>query len=296
MKEKKLRIAVFGKRRQGEEDFRRLVMLFERLTKGDVECYVERRFYDALTRALRVEIPVDRLIEGQNWDADAAFSIGGDGTLLRTARCVADKEIPIMGFNTGHLGFLAEEQLAEAPAMVDRLIRGDYVVEERSQLWVTAESGVEMTDWPFALNEIAVLRQDSANMISVNAELDGKPVASYQGDGLIVATPTGSTAYNLSVGGPVAEPSAPIWSIAPIAPHSLTMRPLVVSDSRVIEISVDTRSDSYRVSIDGRTVTLAAHERIVIARAPFVTRIIHCEGHNFFDTLRSKLLWGMSKR
>lgn len=292
-----MKIAVFGKRRQSEEDFCRLVKLFERLSCDDVECIVEKRFYDALTRALRMEIPIAGLIyPDSDWDADAVLSIGGDGTLLRTARAVADKEIPIVGFNTGHLGFLAEEMLDDAPAMVDRLVAGDYDVDERSQLWVTAESGVPMTEWPFALNEVAVLRQDSANMISVDTRLDGMPVATYQGDGLIISTPTGSTAYNLSVGGPIVEPSAPAWVLSPIAPHSLTMRPLVVSDSRVIAISVDTRSDFYRVSLDGRTVTLPREERIIIARAPFVTRIVHAARHNFFDTLRNKLLWGVSKR
>lgn len=289
-------IAVFGKRRQSNEDFCRLMKLFERLTRGDVNCLVERRFYDALIHALRVEIPVAGIIENSDFDADAVMSIGGDGTLLRTARVVADKEIPIVGFNTGHLGFLAEDSLDDAPEIVDRIIARDYDVDSRTQLWVTAESGIPLTEWPFALNEVAVLRQDSANIISVNTRLDNMPVASYQGDGLIISTPTGSTAYNLSVGGPIVEPTAPVWTLAPIAPHSLTMRPLVVSDNRVISISVDTRSDHYRVSLDGRTVTLPSDERIIIARAPFMTRIIHTRGHNFFETLRNKLLWGMSPR
>ena len=292
----KTTIALFGKRRQSNDDFGRLVRLFERLAGNDVDCLVERRFYDAVSRALRIEIPVDGIIDGPDFDADAVMSIGGDGTLLRTARSVGDKEIPIVGFNTGHLGFLAEESLDDAPAIVDRLIARDYEVDDRTQLWVTSESGLELTDWPFALNEVAVLRQDSANMISVNTLLDNMPVASYQGDGLIISTPTGSTAYNLSVGGPVVEPTAPAWVLSPIAPHSLTMRPLVVSDNRVISISVETRSDTYRVSLDGRTVTLPSNERIVIARAPFVTRIIHTHGHDFFDTLRNKLLWGMTRR
>ena len=133
-------------------------------------------------------------------------------------------------------------------------------------------------------------------MITVNTLLDGMPVASYQGDGLIVCTPTGSTAYNLSVGGPIVQPTAPCWVLSPIAPHSLTMRPLVVADSHVIDITVESRTDTYRVTLDGRSLTLPIDVKLRLRRAPFVTKVVHTPGHNFIDTLRTKLLWGISKR
>lgn len=133
-------------------------------------------------------------------------------------------------------------------------------------------------------------------MITVNAQLDGMPVASYQGDGLIVSTPTGSTAYNLSVGGPIIQPTAPCWVLSPIAPHSLTMRPLVVADSHIIDISVESRTDTYRVTLDGRSLILPIDVKLRLRRAPFVTKVVHTPDHNFVDTLRTKLLWGISKR
>ena len=180
----------------------------------------------------------DDVFEDDDFTADFCFSIGGDGTFLRTARRVGEKEIPILGFNTGHLGFLAEHSITEAPAMVERLLAGDYTVESRSLLEGKGIGGkvkAGVSGWGFALNEIAILRQDTASMITVNTLLDGMPVASYQGDGLVVSTPTGSTAYNLSVGGPRGPPTAPCWVLSPIAPHSLTMRPLVVADSHMVD-------------------------------------------------------------
>ncbi|WP_297059969.1 NAD kinase [uncultured Duncaniella sp.] len=294
-----MKIAVFGKRRQNAEDLPRIAALMEILSGKGIFVSVQRHFYEAMTRDLGVPMEADDVFEADEFSADAAISIGGDGTFLRTARWVGPKEIPIIGFNTGHLGFLAEESLADAPATVDNLLAGNFFIESRSLLEVKA-SGENLrqsiSGWAYALNEVAILRHDSASMITVHTFLDDIEVASYQGDGLIISTPTGSTAYNLSVGGPIIQPTAPCWALSPVAPHALTMRPLVVSDSHVITTRVDSRADTYRVNLDGRQLVLPIDVSLHIRRAPFAIKVIHMDGHTFVDTLSSKLLWGISRR
>lgn len=294
-----MKIAIFGKRRQSLDDVRHINALIARLSDLGIFVSIDRNFFDAMTRLTGSPLNADDVFEDDDFTADFCFSIGGDGTFLRTARRVSTKEIPIIGFNTGHLGFLAEHSIADAVSMVDRLLSGDYSIESRSFLEGKGIGGhvkAGVSGWGFALNEIAILRQDTASMITVNAQLDGMPVASYQGDGLIVSTPTGSTAYNLSVGGPIIQPTAPCWVLSPIAPHSLTMRPLVVADSHIIDISVESRTDTYRVTLDGRSLILPIDVKLRLRRAPFVTKVVHTPDHNFVDTLRTKLLWGISKR
>ena len=294
-----MKIAVFGKRRQNAEDLPRIAALMEILSGKGIFVSVQRHFYEAMTRDLGVPMEADDVFEADEFSADAAISIGGDGTFLRTARWVGPKEIPIIGFNTGHLGFLAEESLADAPATVDNLLAGNFFIESRSLLEVKA-SGENLrqsiSGWAYALNEVAILRHDSASMITVHTFLDDIEVASYQGDGLIISTPTGSTAYNLSVWGPIIQPTAPCWALSPVAPHALTMRPLVVSDSHVITTRVDSRADTYRVNLDGRQLVLPIDVSLHIRRAPFAIKVIHMDGHTFVDTLSSKLLWGISRR
>lgn len=282
-----MKVAVFGKRRQSEADIPHISALLTKLSREGIFTAIDRHFFEAMTRYLGEAPLADDVIDTDDFTADFCFSIGGDGTFLRTARHVGAKEIPVVGFNTGHLGFLAEQSIAEAPAMVDALMRGEYDVESRSLLHAIGIPG-----WGYALNEIAIVRQDTASMISVDTRLDGKPVACYRGDGLIVSTPTGSTAYNLSVGGPVVQPTAPCWVLSPIAPHSLTMRPLVVSDSHEIGISVESRTDTYRLTLDGRTLTLPIDVRLRLQRAPFVVKVVHSREHDFIETLRDKMLWG----
>ena len=295
-----MKIAVFGKRRQCADDIPRIVALIRNLSDRGVFVAIQRHFYEAMVREFDTQLDADDVFDDSDFTADAAISIGGDGTFLRTARWVGPKEIPIVGFNTGHLGFLAEESLENAHEIVDNLLNGNYITESRSLLeaYATTEgdSRHHLSGWLYALNEVAILRNDSASMVTVHTYLDDIEVASYQGDGLIISTPTGSTAYNLSVGGPIIQPTAPCWALSPVAPHALTMRPLVVSDSHLISARVESRSNSYRVSLDGRTLVLPINVALHIRRAPFVVKVIHRTHHTFVDTLSSKLLWGMTKR
>lgn len=294
-----MKIAVIGKRRQSASDLAEISALFDILNSLGIFIAVQRPFFDAMTRALGEPLPADDVFEGADFSADIVISIGGDGTFLRAARWVGEKQIPIIGFNTGHLGFLAEQKLADAPGVIDDILQGRVAVESRSLLHVTplGTGALELTDeWPYALNEVAILREDTASMITVSTLLDSIRVADYQGDGLIISTPTGSTAYNLSVGGPVIQPTAPCLALSPIAPHALTMRPLVVSDCHTIETSVSSRSDFYRIAIDGRAYVVPIDLRLRIRRAPFTVKVLHLEGHNFVNTLNSKLLWGVTHR
>ncbi|MDE6556214.1 MAG: NAD(+)/NADH kinase [Duncaniella sp.] len=294
-----IRIAVFGKRRQSEADVEGIEALFSAMEKAGAFIMVQRQFFEAMSQLTGRPLAADDVFDGSDFNADLAVSIGGDGTFLRTARWVGAKETPIVGFNTGHLGFLAEESLVHASAVIADIIEGKTFVERRSLLEVHAigpNVRAAIQGWAYALNEVAILRQDTASMISVHARLDDTPVACYQGDGLIISTPTGSTAYNLSVGGPIVQPTAPCWVLSPVAAHAMTMRPLVVSDSHVIEISVESRSDTYRLDLDGRSLTLDTSTGVRITRAPFTVNVLHVEGYTFTDTLRSKLLWGVSRR
>ncbi|MCH5325751.1 MAG: NAD(+)/NADH kinase [Duncaniella sp.] len=294
-----MKIAVFGKRRQSPQDIPGIRALFDAMSYLGFFVAVQRPFFDAMSTEYSLVLPADDVFEGGDFSADAAISIGGDGTFLRTARWVGAKETPILGFNTGHLGFLAEESIRDAADIVGDLANGRFFTEQRSLLEVGFKNGEPIsgvTGWPYALNELAILRHDSASMISVHTRLDDIEIANYQGDGLIISTPTGSTAYNLSVGGPIVQPTAPCWVLSPVAPHALTMRPLVVSDSHVIETSVESRANTYRVNLDGRLIVCPVGLRLTVRRAPFVVNVLHRPGHKFVDTLSSKLLWGISKR
>ncbi len=294
-----MKIAIFGKRRQSHEDLPLIMSLFDLLSERGVFIAVQRHFFEALVKEFNATPPADDVFDGDEFTADVAISIGGDGTFLRTARWVGAKEIPIVGINTGHLGFLAEESLHDAHTVVENLLSGDYFIEERSLLEVHASGdGLRhlVSGWAYALNEVAILRRGNASMVSVHTFLDDIEIASYQGDGLIISTPTGSTAYNLSVGGPIVQPTAPCFVLSPIAPHALTMRPLVVSDSHEIKTSVESRVDTYRVTLDGQAFILPIDVSLSVRRAPFVVKVIHRKGRTFVDTLSSKLLWGISKR
>ncbi len=285
-----MRIAVFGNTYQ-EQHLDSLLQLFERLSHRNAWVEMERSFYNYLCRMLPTPPKVNDIITGDDFNAAIALSIGGDGTFLRTAQRVGSKEIPILGINTGHLGYLADVKVDEMDAGLDTLFNGDFRVENRTMIEVTSPD-IKIDCWPYALNEVAILKQDTASMITMKASVDGAGLADYRADGLIISTPTGSTGYNLSVGGPIVAPQAPVWIISPVAAHSLTMRPLVVSDDSVVSVNTRSRTSSYRVSLDGRSVTLPVSTTIIMKRAPFVTKVVQRLDHRFVDTLRSKLLWG----
>lgn len=289
-----MRIAVYGNSYQ-EEHLEELSALFELLSTHNAWVEIEASFYRYLCKVLPTPPKINDVIEGDDFSAAIALSLGGDGTFLRTAQWVGKKEIPILGINTGHLGYLADVRISDVGKCLECVFNGNHRIDSRTMIEVDcAETDVD--GWPYALNEVAILKQDTSSMIDMEARIGDALLANYRGDGLIVSTPTGSTGYNLSVGGPILEPSAPVWAISPIAAHSLTMRPLVVSDDSVFTVTTHSRLDAYRLSLDGRSVSLAAGTTVTMRRAPFVTKVIQSQDHHFSDTLRDKLLWGIDKR
>ena len=236
-----------------------------------------------------------RAFDVEQLDADFAVSMGGDGTFLKTANSVGNRQIPILGVNMGRLGFLADISPAEVDLCVRSLCAGHYTVESRSLIQVEAD-GVPIEDGCFALNDVAVLKRDTASMISIRTNINGQYLTTYQADGIIVSTPTGSTAYSLSNGGPIIVPGTKVFAITAVAPHSLNVRPIVLSDQSEITLDVESRSHNFLVAIDGRSVKFREGTKITLRRAPFDTKVVKRPDHRYFSTLREKMMWGMDTR
>ena len=230
-----------------------------------------------------------------NFSGDIAISLGGDGTLLATANRIGNRQIPILGINLGRLGFLTDVQAHELDNLDDIIFNQKYKVDDRMILHaeITQDNSIISE---FALNEIAVLKQDLSSMISIDVTLNGEPLHTYQADGLLVSTPTGSTAYSLSVGGPIMMPETNNLIIAPVASHSLNVRPLIIPDNWKIDLKISSRNHSYLASIDGRSITMPDTATISISKANYTVRIIRLEGHSFLNTLKTKLMWGADIR
>lgn len=228
---------------------------------------------------------------------DLLISIGGDGTILRAIEHVQDLNIPIVGLNTGRLGFLATIQKDTIEAAIDQILDGKYAISERSLLAIeTIPANASLQNFNVALNEITVSRKNTTSMITVDTSLNDEYLTSYWADGLIVSTPTGSTGYSLSCGGPVITPEAQNFVLTPIAPHNLNARPLIIPDSTVIKLKVNGREDNHLVSLDSRIATLDNETEIIIKKADYTIKFIELEEESFLVTLRKKMLWGEDKR
>ena len=226
---------------------------------------------------------------------DLSFSIGGDGTFIENVKFIRDSKVPVMGINTGRLGFLAnisKENLEEAMEMV---YTKNFEHQKRSLIKVETAQNYFGED-NFALNEITLQKKDSSSMITVHASLEGKYLNSYWADGLIVATPSGSTGYSLSCGGPIITPGCQVHILTPIAPHNLNVRPIVIPDHMPIKLSVEGRTRTYLMSIDGKSVPIKNEEELSISKANYMINVIKFEDNNFLDTIRNKMLWGIDKR
>lgn len=282
-----MKLALYGSRHQDEylpqiEHF--LIRLSER---GDT-VVMHAKLYNYLLHLMPLALKcVERVTDGNDFTADFAVSLGGDGSFLRTAAWVADKEIPIVGVNTGHLGFLTSLGIEELPQLPE-MLEGSFSVVDHSLLEVVSP---KVQGWPYALNEVTVTKSETSSMISVDVKIDDIPLADYRADGLIIATPTGSTAYNLSVGGPIVQPTAPVFVLSPIAAHSLSMRPLVIDDTSHLHITCESRTPRFRLSIDGRATVHELSSEVKLRRAAFTIKAIQLPGHNFAITLRNKLSW-----
>lgn len=343
--EKKLRFALFGNEYQTKKSAS-AALLLGCLQRHEAEVFVERTFYDFLRQMHCGEPVVAALCDSMHvfdvldFPVDYAISMGGDGTLLKTASHVGATGIPIIGVNTGRLGFLADFLPNEIEQALDELYAGKCRVEEHAAIKLSLGDGssgsngsmslrdgskgsngsfsamlrkrpcgpsaMSLRDgsigpsgsigYPYALNDIAVLKRDNASMITIHARINGDELVTYQADGLVVSTPTGSTAYNLSNGGPIMAPLTGILCLTPVAPHSLNIRPIVINDDSVIELTVESRTHNYLVAVDGRSATLDERIPLVISKAPYTVRIVKRASQHYFATLREKMMWGVDAR
>lgn len=283
-------IAVFGSRRQ-EQYLHQIGELLSLLDTNGFCIAIHPHLYSYLDEHLNA-IPASCIkAEDVPIHAKAVLSIGGDGTFLRTAGWVGDRQIPILGINTGHLGFLSMCDIENPKSIVDDIVENRLIVEYRSVLKLEAPY-IPEGFWPYALNEVAILKQDTASMITVETMVDNSFLTDYQADGLLISTPTGSTGYNMSVGGPILRPTLDNWVLSPIAPHSLTMRPLVIDSAAIIKACTKSRAKTYRISLDGRSFSLPCGSIISIHKANFPILVMRRSDDNFATTLRNKLLWG----
>ena len=285
-----MKIAIYGSRRQ-EGHFDRIAALMSALVDAGATLLMHAKLYDHLKYDGGLTLGGVTRTVSQGSSADRALSIGGDGTFLRTVRWVGRAGIPILGVNTGHLGYLTAYDLDDVTSVVNALVHDDCTIEERTLIEVEAP-GVITGDRAYALNEVAILKTDTSSMITMETCVNGMPLATYRADGLLIATPTGSTGYNLSVGGPIVDPAAHVFILSPVAAHALTMRPLVITDDATVSVTTTCRSHSYMLSLDGRWEQVEARSTITVRRAPFDVRVIVRRGHLFSDVLRDKLLWG----
>lgn len=289
-----LKFAIFGNEYQVKKSTS-IEKILDYLAQKGAEIYVENAYYEFLTRSQHIDVKAAGVFEDYNFDVDYVISMGGDGTFLKAASRVGAKGTPIIGVNMGRLGFLADVLPGEVEATLDSLYAGECQIEEHVVIQVEAEGGV-LAGNPFALNDIAVLKRDDASMISIRTQVDGEFLVNYQADGLIVTTSTGSTAYNLSNGGPIIIPQSSSLCLTPVAPHSLNIRPVVINDTAEITLDVESRSHNYLVAIDGRSERMTEGTRLVIRKAAHTIKIVKQRNQRYFSTLREKLMWGADQR
>lgn len=295
MQKDKIRFAIFGNEYQAKKS-QAVFKIIAILQQYEAEIYMDKPFYDFVTGGQRMDVNVDGVFTGDDFTADFAISMGGDGTLLKTASRIGDKEIPIIGVNIGRLGFLAGVNPSEIEQAMAAMFEGRYDVREHSVIKIETSGGDSVEGSPFALNDIALLKRDHASMISIRASVDDEYVMTYQADGLIVTTPTGSTAYSLSNGGPIIAPGTGTLCLTAVAPHSLNVRPIVVPDTSVVTLKVESRSHSFLAAVDGRSTSLHEGTVVRISKAPFTTRIVRFSHRHYFSTLRDKMMWGLDQR
>ena len=289
-----MKFAIFGNKHQTSKS-KSIERLFDVILRNNDIFAIDRPFYEFLvSEGVAVPAPVE-LIDNDDFVADIAVSFGGDGTLLRTASRIGRKPIPILGINAGRLGFLTTTSNDDIDFILEKIHCGEYDTEERSLIEAVADGG-DIKNYPFALNEIAVMKHDSSSMMTLEATINGVDKITYQADGLIVATPSGSTGYSLSVGGPIISPLADVLVLTPIAPHSLSARPIVIDDKSIVEIKVYSRSSNFLIAIDGRNESCDDNVKITVRKAAYKQVIIRRKEHSFILNLQEKLMWGTDIR
>jgi NAD+ kinase len=292
-----MKIALYGLT-VNPDFFEHLSKLFDLFQKKQIECFVYSPFLEYLKQDCGINPEFSGQFEnGEDLPDDVSylFSLGGDGTLLKSFMAGKSGSIPLVGINSGRLGFLSDISRDEIEKALDDILEGNIIIDERTvlELEVITDNRSEIQ---YALNEITVTKLDSSSMINIHTYINGEFLNTYWADGLIIATPTGSTAYSLSVGGPILTPDSENFVISPIAPHNLTVRPLVVPDHHSIDLRVEGRGLHFLTSVDSKSEAFYFSVLLKIRKAPFKVKTIRLKDHSFFTTLRNKLMWGVDKR
>ena len=294
MVSRKLKFALFGNIYQSRKSAN-IQKIVELLAERGAEVCMERMFYDFVVDTGMMKPGGVDVFDDSDFTADFVISLGGDGTLLRAAGHVGAKGVPIVGINMGRLGFLADIVPSETESAIDSLYDGNYAIEEHTV--ISAETdGMPLNGQHYALNDIAVLKRDTASMITIHAEVNGEYLVTYQADGLIVSTPTGSTAYSLSNGGPIIVPRTGTLCLTPVAPHSLNIRPIVIPDDSEITLTVESRSHNFLTAVDGQSEKCAENTRLTKRKAPYSIKIVKRSSQRYYSTLREKMMWGADTR
>lgn len=272
--------------------------LIDYLIDREIEITVFDEFYASIKEESNCPQDFTTFSNHEDLPKDISFmlSLGGDGTMLAAVSIIRDSGIPIAGINFGRLGFLANIQKNEIQQALDEILSGNYSIQQRALLSVEANNKVLFDGENFALNDITVFRYDTSSMITVDATVNKELLNSYWADGLIIATPTGSTAYSLSCGGPIIMPGSGNFVITPISPHNLNVRPIVVSDGIILHLKIESRTEHFILSCDSKSETLPIDTELIIKKAPFSINLIRLENDSYFGTLREKLLWGIDVR
>lgn len=281
-------IAIFGNTLRSDT-LREVKRIIDYLQQHDVEIVLSQELrHETLYR----EYPsVEDYVAHTGNTIDFALSLGGDGTFLTTASMVGHLDIPILGINCGHLGYLAEVQTENIESVLEQLIGNHYTIEQRRMLEVTCQQDGKIAS-PYALNEVAILKSGLSSMITVDVTLNGEYLHNYKADGLLIATPTGSTAYNLSVGGPLLDPHVHAIILSSVATHSLNIRPLVVLDDSKIDVKISSRNGNFLLSVDGRSQVLSQDIQLHIERSQRTIKLVRINGQTFMQSLKEKLNWG----
>jgi len=292
MPTKKLRFVIYGNVYQTKKSMAIQKILSYLSTKG-AEIVIEEDFYKFITQQQHISVDNATVLTSDDYKSDFVISMGGDGTFLKAAARVGGKNIPIIGVNMGRLGFLADVSPSDIEQSIDSIYSGEYQIEKRAVINIEAEG---INEYPYALNDISILKRDNASMISIRTEVNGEYLTTYQADGLVISTPTGSTAYNLSNGGPILVPNSDIIVMTPVAPHSINIRPIVLPNNSTIKLSVSSRNHNFLVAMDGRSFKCQEGTTITLRKAPYDILVVKRSGTSYFHTLREKLMWGADIR
>ena len=292
-----MKVAIFGQYYQN--DTRPIIKdIFVFFNRNNVELVIEEKFLEILYKEDIVAKKYNTFASHKDLDSsfDILISIGGDGTILRAATFIRDSGIPILGVNAGRLGFLAKVQKENIEAFLQIVLEKKYTISERTLLSMDCSPNCSEININFAMNEVSVSRKDTTSMITIETYLNGEYLNSYWADGLIISTPTGSTGYSMSCGGPILTPDVKALVITPIAPHNLNARPLVIPDDTEIKLKISGREEQYLVSLDSRITSINNNSELVIKKTPFTINMVEIPEETFLKTLRNKLLWGEDKR